>query len=201
MRALEDRERRAIRIGLLILLPVLVGRCAVEPYFGALGRDRSRLSEERSLLAREMALVVARKAMKGLADTTAMAFAIRSVRLFQSDPTLAANALVSYVADLASSNWMLVQTADAQGVEELGRGPVRAVHAHIQAVGDIGEVLNLLRALELGQKLVRVDRLTLKRQASSGAVVAPDSVRLISLDAIVTGYTLPPDLYAAEGWR
>src|SRR5687767_4884800 len=61
--SMSDRDRRAIRLGALLLVPGLLYVAAVKPYFAALSDTRDRVETERRLLDREMALLQEKAAL------------------------------------------------------------------------------------------------------------------------------------------
>ena len=56
---LSRRDRRALTLGLAVLLPFFLWMFALRPYRDALADARDRLASERALLQREEALVAA----------------------------------------------------------------------------------------------------------------------------------------------
>ncbi|MEJ2218701.1 MAG: hypothetical protein P8099_19100, partial [Gemmatimonadota bacterium] len=97
---LSTRDRRAIRLGLVVLLPAFVLGLGVRPYASAWMRARDRLESERALLGRERALVDAAPSFGRAEATERSALERRAGRLLPGDSTLAGGALVRYVADL-----------------------------------------------------------------------------------------------------
>src|SRR5262245_43673936 len=59
--ALSSRDRRALRIGLLLVVPALAYVGVVKPYRAALIETRNRVAAERQLLERELALIATKK--------------------------------------------------------------------------------------------------------------------------------------------
>ena len=62
---LNSRDRRAILLGLGILLPAVAYALGVKPYRAALEGVRDRVAAEQELLARELALLEAAPTLPG----------------------------------------------------------------------------------------------------------------------------------------
>lgn len=194
---LRPRERRAIRIGLIVLVPALLLTGVVRPYFDALEESRDRLAAERALLVREKALVDEAVGFASTRLAAGEALEARSPRLFTGDPTLAAGALVRYVAEQADRSRVLLEATETAGAGEPGPNVV-GVRVRVRAVSDIAGVLELLRRLEDGPRLVRVEQLSLERREGyrgGGTATDGQDVQLVTLAATVVGYTLT----SAEG--
>ncbi|HUG38902.1 MAG TPA: GspMb/PilO family protein [Longimicrobiales bacterium] len=187
MIALAARDRRAVRIGLLVLTAALAIVFGIRPYLSALEDARDRLTAERSLLARERALVDAADAFGSGAAVVEAGMAIRAPRLFTGDPTLAAGALVRYVAQGAARSSVLLEATETRAAGEAGDG-LTTVRVQIRAVGDVEGVLRFLREMEDGSRLVHVERLSLESRNSYRS--DGDDVQLVALGATIAGYAL-----------
>lgn len=187
MIALAARDRRAVRAGLLVLTAALAIVFGVGPYLGALEDARDRLGVERSLLARERALVEAADAFESGRVAVEAGMVIRAPRLFTGDPTLAAGALVRYVAQGAARSSVLLEATETRAAAEAGDG-LTTVRVRIRAVGDVEGVLRLLRELEDGSRLVHVEALSLEGRNSYRS--DGDDVQLVALGATIAGYAL-----------
>ncbi|HUG39517.1 MAG TPA: hypothetical protein VMM12_03475 [Longimicrobiales bacterium] len=190
MSSLGSRDRRAIRIGVAVLIAPLVLTLAVRPFGSALEVARDRLEAEASLYRREAALVESAVTMDSLWQTTATTLARVEGRLFSGEAQLAASELSAYAAEVARSSQLLLQTNEVIGAEPLDGGLV-AYRVQLAGVGDIVSVVALLLRLETGARLVRVERLTLQRQDGPDLHDGGDGVQLISVEATVAGYGVP----------
>lgn len=192
----RPRDRRAIRVGLLVLLPALVLAMGVRPYLGELDETRHRLAAERGLLVREHGLLAAAKGFDADRVSAREALDARASRLFAGDPTLAAGALVRYVADQADRSRVLLEATETAGTEAVGSG-LSAVRIRLSGVSDIAGILELLRRLEDGPRLVRIEQLLLERRdgyAVRGLDRTYEDVQLVSIGATIVAYT-----WVAEG--
>lgn len=191
---MTSRDRKAVMLGLYVLLPALFAVWVVKPYFLALSDARQQLSVERETLARERAAiesarrnpkarVIADSAMKSLAP-----------RLFEGrDDVMASAELASFLGDIARESHVWLQDAATRPAVQSGGG-VRALRVDIRAESDLAGVLAMLRALELGEKLVRIDRLDISRLSNA---VETDSTEALALSATVTGFAIGPEPSAA----
>lgn len=183
--SLSPRDRRALRIGALIAVPVMVFTLVLRPYFHALSDARERLVSERELLAREQAVLAdADRYPPVIADATS-ALRGEGPRLFRGvDDLAAASALEGYVADQASRHRVMVERSESRSAGETSAGLV-TVQADFQATGDLQGILSFLRALETGSRLVRVERLGIERRVAA----TPDE-EVLSLSATAQGFSL-----------
>ncbi|MDB4917980.1 MAG: hypothetical protein JWM95_5624 [Gemmatimonadetes bacterium] len=196
--SMSAKDRRAITLGLSIVVPALFAVFGVKPYFAALSEARQQLSVEQETLAREQAAVEAAHRNPRLQQTADSAMRAVKPRLFEGrDDVMASAELVSYLGEVARSNHVWLQDA-ATRPAVLSPGGVRALRVEMRAESDLHGVITMLRELELGAKFVRVDRLDISR-SSRGA--AQDSSEALSVSATVTGYAIGADTAIAVAPR
>jgi hypothetical protein len=165
--AMNSRDRRAIVIGTLVLLPFVVFLWAVRPFEAALSDARDRLDTERATLAREraaLATAMRNPQLQHLADSV-----MRSMqpRLFDGkDDVMASAELAGYLGDVAERSRVWLQDAGTRPATPPADG-IRTLHVEIRAESDITGTLLFLQNLENGEKLVRVDRLDVSRTRKS----------------------------------
>ncbi|HEX6060228.1 MAG TPA: type II secretion system protein GspM [Gemmatimonadaceae bacterium] len=185
--ALDARDRRALRIGAWVAGPILVASLLVLPYGRALRAARDAVAAERSLLARELAVLRDAPHDIQVARAARRALVARSDRLFGGgDAAAASAALASYVGDAAAESGVELEWSET-------RTPIEGdslVAVDIRATAEIGAAYDFLRALEDGPKLVRVERLTIARTA--GRAVG-DEPGIVAVTATVAG--LPRDVH------
>ena len=156
---LQPRDRRALRRLAVVLGVVLLARGIVIPSWRSLADARERLATQRDLLARETALLAAAGAYPGAIRDARAALRMAAPRLFAAPDTLtAAAAVAAYAAEQANDAGVLVEGQDTRVGDSTGTGLV-ALEVTLRGRGDLDGVLTLLRALEQGEKLVRVVRL------------------------------------------
>lgn len=204
---LRPRDRRAINLGLLVIVPALVLGAGAPPYLASLEEAQDRLSVERSLLSRELALVADSALALQRETAAAGALAAREPRLFSGEPAIAAGGLVRYVARAAELSGVRLESTETAGtdaagptlVEEriardavaAGSSSLTAVRVQLRATGDLMGVLELMRRLEDGPRLIRIEDLSLERiEGYTGVNDGVESVQVVVLSATLAGYTL-----------
>ena len=165
---LKPRDARALRVGLVVLAPLLALRLVALPFAHAMGESRMRVETERDLLRRELAL---------LEDTKRYPVVLRDAesrakqeipRLFRGPDELSAAAGLSYYAsEQARRARVLVQQIDARPVIAAGGG-LRRLEVALRVQGDLEGVLSWLSALEQGPRLVRVESIAIERGSADG---------------------------------
>lgn len=204
-----NRDKRAVFIGLAILVPSLAFIWGVKPLRQALADTNDRIATERDALSREQAAVAEAMrdpARKALADSALVA--ARS-RVFTGANDIAAGAsLVSYLGDVAKRThvWLASATtrpnptaarAGASGASVTPGAPaaraatplpegVRALRVELRAETDFQGILEFLDALERGGKLVTVERLDIAKTLRAG----DEDRETLSVTATVIGYSL-----------
>jgi len=170
LRTLADRDRRAVMIGLLVLLPALLWIVAVRPYRAALADMKERLAAEQGLLQREEALLAQAATIPGeVAATSARAqrAALRLVRA--SNVPLAEAELTAYLEEIASLSRVLLQEmrgiAPRRGAardDELRN--VRTLRLSVRGESDLEGVLTFLQRIEQNPVLLKVSELSIEPQ-------------------------------------
>lgn len=174
--ALGPRDKRALRIGGWIVLPAIFATLVVRPLGSAWLDRRAALEQDRSLLARELRLVADAPRDLELLHAERRALDASASRLFGGAEAVSASAeLARYVAREASASKLDLEQAETEtaldaapmpnGPPGPATGPDQSLRVSIRARGDIEEIVAFLRALEEGDRLVRVERI---------AITAPD---------------------------
>src|SRR5688500_199281 len=189
MRALAPRERRAVVVGLLIVLPALLWVYGIRPYRVSLADTRSEVAAQRDLLARELALLEDAERYPAAYRTADSALVRAAPRLFdETDDVLATARLTSYVAGQALGSRVLLQEAEAQSTQRTREG-IRRLQIEIRAESDTEGVLRFLNSLERGPKLIVVERISLTREERSQMKGKPP-LGVLVLTATVSGFAL-----------
>ncbi|GJG85039.1 hypothetical protein tb265_02200 [Gemmatimonadetes bacterium T265] len=200
MRPLSAGERRTTGIALGVLVPALLWVRAGQPLLDALAERRAALATERAALARERALVataprgvVVRRAVDSLVGATAGRL------LAASDDAIAGAELSAYLAGVARTCRVQLTAAETQGAST-SRAGVRSVAVVVRGESDTQGIIDFLRALESGGRLLRVDALALSAASSStsGSDAAPRQAHVVRLRATVVGFGLARAPHAAE---
>jgi hypothetical protein len=184
---MNSRDRRALVLGLALLLPALGYVWGVKPLLASFNRTRDQIFQQRQLLAQEMAAVAAARRNPDLQRTADSAMRAMEPRLFEGRDDVQASAeLASHLTDVAQRTEMLLQSA-ATRPTVLVNG-IRSLRVEIRGESDIRGVLEFLQALESGEKLLRVDRLDISRSMAATDV---EGVEPLSIAATIVGFAIP----------
>ena len=188
MRMPTGRDRRAIVLGLWVVIPSLLF-VGSRPYRAALADGREQLATQSDLLARELALLADLERYPAAYRTADSALARVAPRLFdETDDVLATARLTSYVAGHALASRVLLLEAESAPTQRTKDG-IRVLEADIRAEGDTEGILRFLQALERGPRLVIVRKLALSRSERSLAKGRP-AIAIITLTATVNGFAM-----------
>jgi hypothetical protein len=160
---LRDRDRRALGLGALVVIPVLAWSFLVRPYLAALSTTRDTIVTERALLERERGLLARAPAAPFALTQVAKSDSVMSSMLFTAPDAYAASAaLTSHVGEAAQASGISLRQSEtiapavrADGLVELG--------LELYGEGDLEGILDLLRELEGGDRLVQGARITIER--------------------------------------
>lgn len=168
---LKPRDRRALKLGALVLGPVLLFTHGVRPYLNARSNLLERLESERASYDRELRLLadsgrfpdLRRQAVEGLERQTA--------RLFEgpNDATAGA-ALAAFVETRARESEVHLESTQTLAADSVAGGLMQ-LRVQIQGLSDLEGTLRFLAALESGDKLVSVEELRIERR--EGYVLSP----------------------------
>lgn len=184
---LGARDRRALRLGALIVLPVLAWTVAIRPYLVALDAARERVRTERALLARERALLAEVPGFPERQARAARADSLTRTRLFTADDIYGASATLGDAvgASFARHDVTLRQSEATapvtrpDGLVELG--------VAVQGEGDFASLLTLLRTLESNRRLLQLRRVAIEREPSG--LGGPDA---LTVSATVRAFAAAP---------
>ena len=180
---LGARDRRALRLGGLVLVPALLLALVVLPWARALAGARDDLATQRALLARELGAVRDGSRDVSGAIEARLALTLAAARLFDGADAVAASAeLASYVSDQAIENGLEVEESETRAA-----APDDTPAMDMRARGDVLAIVDFLRALEDGPKLAHVERITITSDARA-AGDEPDG--MLTLDVSVRGLAL-----------
>jgi len=183
---MNSRDKRAVTIGALVLLPFAVFLWGARPFRAALSDARDQLETERATLARERAAIAAatqNPMMQHVADSL---MRMMRPRLFEGkDDVMASSELSSYLGEVADRSRVWLQDAGTRPASPTVEG-IRTLHVEIRAESDISGMLLFIQNLEHGQKLVRIDRIDVSRTRKADD---KDSETL-SIVATVSGFAV-----------
>ncbi|HEX6913237.1 MAG TPA: GspMb/PilO family protein [Longimicrobium sp.] len=178
--SMTTRDRRALLLGggivILSLLFVAVRRGG-EP-----GGVKEAIRTERAALARERGLVLQAGAFASALTAERERLNELSPRLFRGEDALAAaSAVETYVLDAAERSRVAVRQSESRDAGPAGEG-LTSLQVDLRGESDLRGVLSLVRALDSGARLVRVERLSIER-AATGAPGDPEK-----LDFVLTAF-------------
>jgi hypothetical protein len=185
---MSPSDRRALFLGALVLVPSLVFVFGVKPYRATLEGVQQQLGAERDALTRERAAVAAARRNPELQHVADSAMHAMGPRLFAGhDDVMASAEIATYLGDAARASHVWLQEASTRPATTADGG-IRALHVDIRGESDLRGILEFLKALEGGNKFVRVERLDISAQA--GRSDQPGAENL-ALSASVVGYAIP----------
>ncbi len=180
------RDRRAMMLGVGILLPAFIFIWGVRPYLAALDDARQALSAETDALGREQAAVASARENPRLRLVADSAMQAIQPKLFAGrDDVMASALLASYIGDLAAHSRVWLQDANTRPATT-GKDGVRSLQVEIRGQSDLRGTLRFLQALERGAKLVRIDKLDVSRAAGS----TDDPMETLTITATISGFAL-----------
>lgn len=181
-------DRRAMTLGAAVVVPSLFFVFGVKPYLAALIDVRQQVSVESDAYSRERAAVSAAKRnplMQHVADSAMQATA---PRLFEGrDDVMASAEVATYLGGVARAHHVWLQDASTRPATALDGG-VRALHVELRGESDLRGILEFVKALEGGEKFIRVQRLDISVQP--GRSDEP-GVETLALSASIVGYAIP----------
>jgi hypothetical protein len=171
LRDFSPRDRRAVLLGALALLPALLWIAAVRPYRAALEDVRARTAVERALLEREEALIAGAAGTAGYEamQETAQRAALRLVSA--ANVPLAEAQVTGFLEELALLSRVLLQ--ELRGVEprrgETYDGTLQPIRLSVRGESDLEGVMTFLQRIEHSPLLMRVSELALEPQYEGSA--------------------------------
>jgi hypothetical protein len=191
---MSSRDRRAVMLGAVTLLPALLFIWGVRPYRAALADARDQLATERATLARERAAIETARRNPQLQHVADSAMRAMRPRLFEGkDDVMASAELASYLGEVASETRVWLQDAATRPSLPASDG-VRTLRVDIRAESDLLGALTFLQALERGDKLVRIDRLDISRSART----ENEDVETLTIAATVSGFAVNDSVATAS---
>ena len=149
---MNQRDRRAVILGGVVLMPFLIFIWGVRPYIAALTDARDQLETERATLARVCAVVALVLQNPQLQQTAELSMRLMRPRLFEGkDDVKASSELAAYVGDVANRSRVWLQDAATRPAVAMSDG-VRNLKVELRAESDLMGTLSLIQGLERGDK-------------------------------------------------
>ena len=183
-RALASRDRRALRLGMFVAVPVVAHALVVRPYVAAVRQSRERILDQRNLLEREERLAADLPAIRSQFERAAAATRLVRPRTYvASDSVLAAAAFGRDVTEALTEAGLAVQRIEMR--DSVARfGSLQEFAVDVRAQGDFEAILNALARLEGHARLIHVSRLAIERLGDG----APGRGQTLSFTALMRGY-------------
>jgi hypothetical protein len=170
---LAPRDRRAILIGLAILLPAAVYVLGVKPYRAALAEIRDLVSAEQELLKRELELLASAGTLPLEMEAAREAADQVAERLVRATSQVLAEGVFSGLLESAAVRNRVLLEEIRGGELPRGEEPppgISVIRLHLRGESDLEGVLTFLDEVEKNQFLIRVRGLALEPE-----VARPDS--------------------------
>jgi hypothetical protein len=192
---MSPRDRRAVSLGGLVLLPALLYIWGVRPYQAALSDARDQLATERATLSRERAAILTARKNPQLQHIADSAMRVMRPRLFEGkDDVMASAELASYLGDVAQRTRVWLQDASTRPATPAAQNNgVRTLRVEIRAESDLQGALRFLQALERGDKLIRIDRLDISRVPRDDK-----DMEILSIAATIAGFAVSDAMSTAQ---
>ena len=205
---LSPRDRRAVLLGLAVVLPAAAYMFAVRPYRSALAEVRDRVAAEEELLARERALLASAPGLpEAIREAEADAEGAEDRMLRGRSAVLAEAELTDFLERSAFQSRVLLEEIRSG---ELARGEepppgLSVIRLHLRGESDLQGVLSFLDTIEKSRLLLRVRGLALEPEMTREAGAqnrqgagASTPTGVVGLQLIVDGFA-QPDVEALEG--
>lgn len=190
MLRLSHRDRRAIAWALGLLIPAVAYRFAASPYLEALSAAREQVATQRDLLARELTILEEAPEYPQVTRSAVAALRDEQLRLFTGpDPLSAAAGLVNYLGLAADAHRVLIQSAETRAPDPASGGVV-VLELALRGMADLEGLLGFLHAVEDGDKLVRIEQITIRssNQGQRGQRASDEEV--LTFAATVHSYAM-----------
>ena len=184
-RVLSSRDRRAVRRGLVAVVPALFYAFVVKPYISSVRRTMDALRSQTVLLDREEAVTRGQRVIR---ETTHAAAAVArrvAPRLYAgADSALAMSTFGRDVTTALNDAGLIVQRLELR--DSLPRhAALRELTIDLRAQGDFEALLSALTRLEANPRLIHVSRVAIDKNGESRSTGAES----LSLVAVIHGYS------------
>ena len=166
LRVLAARDRRAILLGLGVILPVFLLVGVVKPYFRTLNETRDRIAAERTLLERELELRARKKQLPEALQTARGSLQRGEERLVKAaNPALAESRLTDLLEDLAGMTRVLLQEVRSVPAQRGQTDPpgMQTLRLAIRGESDLEGVLRYMQHIEENPMVLRIRELSLEK--------------------------------------
>jgi hypothetical protein len=186
---MSPRDRRALRLGIPLLLAGLAWHFAVAPYLREARALHEQLRVDRELLARERGLVASSGAASSEVRRLSKELIAAAPRLIGGPNQQAATAaLTGFLEYAARQNRVYLSRVEPGAPSPAGEGLV-AIPVRLRGESDLQGILSLLHGLEHSSKVLRVEALSVK-SSRPGELVAREEAEVLEFDVVAKGFML-----------
>jgi hypothetical protein len=185
--AMTAKDRRALTLGLSVVLPALFFVFGVKPYLAAVKDTKAKVYDERRRLSSELAAIAAAKKNPDLQRKADSGMRAMAPRLFTGhDDNGAAADMANQIGVVALQHDVVLKDATPRPSTSDPSG-VHTLHVQISAESDLQGLLGFVEELERGEKLLRIDRLdiTPSRAKADAAGVQP-----LTISGMISGFVI-----------
>jgi hypothetical protein len=187
--AMTPRDRRALRMGIPLLLAGLAWHFAVAPYLREVRAVSEQLRLEREILASERGLLASAGVASSEVRRLSQELIAAAPRLVGGPNEQAATAaLTGFLEYAARQNRVYLSRVEPAAPEPAGEGLV-AIPIRLRGESDLEGILSLLHGLEHSSKLLRIEALSVK-STRPGQLVAREEAEVLEFDLVAKGFML-----------
>jgi hypothetical protein len=182
---LSSRDRRAVRTGLVAVLPAVFYAFVVKPYISSVRQTMDDVRSQTLLLDREEAVTRGQTAIRQRANAAAAVARRVAPRLYAgADSALAMSTFGRDVATALNDAGLVVQRVEVR--DSLPRNAaLRERTLDLRAQGDFAALLSAVTRLEANARLIHVSRVAIDKNGERRSTGAES----LSLVAVIRGYS------------
>lgn len=198
---LSARDRRALTVGLALVVPALLWVAGVRPYRASLADTRDQVAAEGTLLERERELLgsapVIRRALR---KARARADEAERRLVSAANTALAEAELIDYLETVAALSRVLLEEVRtvAPGRDEVAPEGLQPVRLAVRGESDLEGVLTFLETIETNPLLLRIGGLTIQpvmerppRRGEDEPAAPARPTGVVELGVVVEAYAKP----------
>lgn len=185
---MSPRDARALKIGVVLVLPILMLQLIVRPYRSSMLSRGNALRAEVALLRRELAMTQSRARLDSLANVAESRRGDIAELLFEGGDAVAASAaLARYISEGARRATVSIQAIEIGSDHQLG-DELTSIDVVVRGESDLEGILTFLRQLEYGARLLMVPAVRI--EPVSGRDTDADLPTVLGVTITVRGYLL-----------
>ena len=163
---LSRRDRRALVVAAVALVPALLYMAVIKPYHGVLDETREAISLEKRLLERELELLAAKDVLPQRLEQAEAAAQRMSDRLVQAfNAPLAEAQITEHLEELAETSRVLLIEMRAMAIRGESPAGVEPIRLLVRGESDLEGVMTFLRRIEGSPLLLQINEFSLNPDA------------------------------------